>query len=455
MLKFFFLSQLLLFCNCLQDGNLPSTVKPVDFNAELANIWKELASVKGQLRTATQERNSLQKQLNVANNEISVLKQETSQCRKDVNEIRRNQIEFLEEVKLINGSTTGRNETVDFTTKISDIGQQQNTMKYIPDNTTIQMDSLVSDTSNTSDMKTIQSQFRYLSTELNSLQKSIHNLEFKVDDTSASILVLNLTFKHLQDSTRMVENNTAAIADIRGGMTRCKKTMSGIQQQDISLANKVAHLNTTVQQQVGLMTKFSSSLSKNTQQLSALQNVLTWQDRAITGLRESETRLTDSIGMINATTQKQLASTSNFASLPSKVTQELSNLQNTVAFSAYSDSKSLKYLSSFRTLIFEKTTLNIGQGYHVSTGVFICPVSGYYVFIWTLQTKENHKLDSKLVKNGEASYRFLNIYADRRDYASESNTEVMHLDKGDTVYIQGRGHFYGNWVSSFNGWKFN
>ena len=131
----------------------------------------------------------------------------------------------------------------------------------------------------------------------------------------------------------------------------------------------------------------------------------------------------------------------------------ISDLQNTVAFSAYS--RQSKTLSSYSTLVFEKVALNEGQGYSAGTGVFTCPVSGLYVFTWTLQTTENKSLNAYITRNGGSSNRFLNIRAETSEYAAESNTEVMHLNKGDTVYIQGAGYFKGIAVSSFNGWKIN
>ena len=454
MLKIFISAQLLLFCNCLLDNKPPSTVTPVDFKTELTNIWKEFASVEKQLRTATQERNSLQKQLTAANNEISALKQETSQCRKDIDEIRRNQTQISEEIQLLNEIATRRNTDIAFiSTEITDMVQQQNAMKGILHNTTVQLAKVVSKTGNTSGVKAMQSQFHYLSLAFNDLQKNVSKLGLKIDDTSASVMDVNVTLKQVQDSERIIKNNSAAIAHIQDDMMRYKKTVSGIQPLDNSLVNSIANLNTTLQQQVALSKTFSSSLTNTTQQLGAQQNDLTRYDRTITSLQQSGTRLTNSLMQFNATMQKQLASTTSFVSFMSKTTQQLSDLQNLVAFSAYSTST--LNLAPYTTIRFEQTTLNVGQGYTCSnsSGVFTCPVDGYYVFTWTLQTKENHKLDSKIVRNGGSSHRYFNIDAKTSHSAAESNTEVMHLVTGDTVYIQGNGYFYGDWVSSFNGWK--
>ena len=265
-------------------------------------------------------------------------------------------------------------------------------------------------------------------------------------------MAVNLSLRQIQDSESTIfKNNTAAIVDIQDDMNRYKKSLSGIQQLDHSLANSLANLSTTLQQQVALSTNFSSSLTNTTQQLGALQNDLTRHNRAITSLQQSDSRLANSLGIFNTTMQKQSASTSSFTSFMSMATQKFSELQNLVAFSAHSGSN--LNLASYTTIKFEYETLNVGRGYSASSGVFTCPVDGYYVFTWTLQTKENHNLDSRIVKNGRGSDRYINMYAGSSAFAAESNTEIMHLVKGDRVYIEGRGYFCGYIVSSFNGWK--
>ena len=132
------------------------------------------------------------------------------------------------------------------------------------------------------------------------------------------------------------------------------------------------------------------------------------------------------------------------------------DLQNTVTFSAFA-TRSINIGFGYATLIFDRVTINEGQGYSGRTGVFTCPISGFYVFTWTLQTIANKSLNSYIVKNGgNKSTRFCDIDAKTSSRASASNTEVMHLTKGDRVYIQGGGYLSSHdYVSSFNGWKIN
>ena len=233
MLKIFIFTQVMLICNCLLDNRLPSTASPENFNRELTNIWKELASVKGQLLTATQERNSLQKLLTAANVEISALKVETSQCRKDIDELRRNQTQISEEVKWLNDSMTKRNADVAIlTNEIGDLVQQQNTLHDAFHNTTVILAaSVVSNQNKTSGSAILQSQFRSLQLDFKDLNRNISNLGLKFEDTVVVISAINNSLRQLQNSEGTIKNNTAAVSALRDNMTRYMKAVSGIQQQ--------------------------------------------------------------------------------------------------------------------------------------------------------------------------------------------------------------------------------
>ena len=233
MLQIFIFTQVMLICNCLLDNRIPSTTRPDNFNIELVNIWKELASVKGQLLTATQERNSLQKLLTTANVEISALKVETSKCRKDIDELRRNQTQIAEEVKWLNDSTTKRNADVaTLTNEIGDLVQQQNTLHDAFHNTTVMLAaSVVSNHNKTSGSAILQSQFRSLQLDFKDLNRNISNLGLKFEDTAAVVSAINNSLRQFQNSEGNIQNNTAAILDLKNDMTRYMKAVSGIQQQ--------------------------------------------------------------------------------------------------------------------------------------------------------------------------------------------------------------------------------
>ena len=54
-------------------------------------------------------------------------------------------------------------------------------------------------------------------------------------------------------------------------------------------------------------------------------------------------------------------------------------------FSAYKSS-SESGISTKVTIRFDSTYINIGDHYHTEDGIFIAPVSGIYMFYWTIAT---------------------------------------------------------------------
>lgn len=64
--------------------------------------------------------------------------------------------------------------------------------------------------------------------------------------------------------------------------------------------------------------------------------------------------------------------------------QEIPTSGAVVAFYAYiSESLPADVASPHHVLIFDVVRTDIGNGYHPSTGVFIVPDTGVYVFIWS------------------------------------------------------------------------
>ena len=112
LLKICFYAQLLALCYCLLDNNIPSATVPVQSNAGLIDIWKELASVKEHLLVATQERNAMQTFLSAANNDIIDLKQKTYQYTKDIEALKGNQSHISISLELENCKAITSQETM-------------------------------------------------------------------------------------------------------------------------------------------------------------------------------------------------------------------------------------------------------------------------------------------------------------------------------------------------------
>ena len=124
-----------------------------------------------------------------------------------------------------------------------------------------------------------------------------------------------------------------------------------------------------------------------------------------------------------------------------------------MVFSAWASYK--KDIPSDRTFIFDQAMVNEGQGYNYHTGIFTCPVSGYYAFTWATQATVGHYLMSWINKNGN-HYRAEYLDATKANSSvADSKIEVTYLNKGDIVSIMGHGFFDGLVISPFTGWKIN
>ncbi|XP_062592072.1 uncharacterized protein LOC134253560 [Saccostrea cucullata] len=146
--------------------------------------------------------------------------------------------------------------------------------------------------------------------------------------------------------------------------------------------------------------------------------------------------------------QERLLAVPTSTSLPSSM----------IAFHAYMSS-TLKSPGGNQILKFDVVKTNAGNGYHPSTGVFIAPESGLYVFSWTLRVRNNADHASELVVNNDV-YDILYMYAHTHD-GHVTGIIVADVQSGDDVYVRikaacsNHGDVWSDVCghSSFKGWK--
>lgn len=107
-------------------------------------------------------------------------------------------------------------------------------------------------------------------------------------------------------------------------------------------------------------------------------------------------------------------------------------------------------------LIFDHELLNVRNGYHPHSGVFIAPESGIYVFMWTLRLYEQSIV---LVVNG---IDYTSIYNRETPGADESVTgyAIARVNQGEDVFLRthlaykGKEGIFSNGFgrSTFGGW---
>ncbi|XP_078336953.1 uncharacterized protein LOC144626557 [Crassostrea virginica] len=112
-------------------------------------------------------------------------------------------------------------------------------------------------------------------------------------------------------------------------------------------------------------------------------------------------------------------------------------------------------------IVFDVVKTNAGNGYHPSTGIFIVPESGMYVFSWSFQNGNNvHDSTQLMVNNNEEG--LIHLHTSAGNWITGTGVAVLHVNKGDDVYVRitslsHTGGIISNSFgrSSFTGWKLN
>nr|XP_034307440.1 heavy metal-binding protein HIP-like [Crassostrea gigas] len=136
--------------------------------------------------------------------------------------------------------------------------------------------------------------------------------------------------------------------------------------------------------------------------------------------------------------------------------EELVAIKDTIDFQS-SLTKTLENMKKQETVIFDKVSLNEGNAYDKTSGVFTAPSDGIYSFSWTILTKAGKYFVSEIVQNGQkVAYN----NSDGRGHLgwplSTSHANIK-MKKGDKVWIRTKdttGHYaHGDDWCCFSGIK--
>ncbi|XP_053408143.1 cerebellin-3-like [Mercenaria mercenaria] len=125
----------------------------------------------------------------------------------------------------------------------------------------------------------------------------------------------------------------------------------------------------------------------------------------------------------------------------------------TVAFHATIDTNTgwpyaVSHLTVGQVIVFDSVKLNVGGGYHQSTGLFIAPTPGIYMFSASVMTKGEISLN--IVKNGVP---LAGVFAASRQQGSV--TIVTELKVGDEMLVRVQSpndaYIWGDRLTSFSG----
>nr|XP_022302171.1 complement C1q subcomponent subunit B-like [Crassostrea virginica] len=115
----------------------------------------------------------------------------------------------------------------------------------------------------------------------------------------------------------------------------------------------------------------------------------------------------------------------------------LQKLANGVSFSVNIKDKELK-LGAGQTVIYNEILTNDGSGYDDRTGVFTCPLTGTYLFVFDAHSPGNTCLDkSEQSENLNKSKVAMGCVSSHlgKTYLQMSRTVILKLKKGDHVKV--------------------
>ncbi|XP_022336033.2 heavy metal-binding protein HIP-like [Crassostrea virginica] len=91
--------------------------------------------------------------------------------------------------------------------------------------------------------------------------------------------------------------------------------------------------------------------------------------------------------------------------------------------------------TSNHVMVFDLVKTNAGNGYHPSTGVFIVPKSGIYVFSWSFRNSDRHYHSTELMVNNSVE-SIIHLHSAAGIWISGTGVAVLHVNKGDDVYVR-------------------
>ena len=130
-----------------------------------------------------------------------------------------------------------------------------------------------------------------------------------------------------------------------------------------------------------------------------------------------------------------------------------------MSFSAYS---TIKSSTQGQTIVFEHETIDVGNGYDPSTGIYTAPRTGRYVFTYTVgqnggASNNNYWL---MLNNVTTPVDQMWLYGSFGSVGGGSQTAMVTLTKGDQVFVkiqrqQGNANLYCRKGSGNNGCTFS
>ncbi|XP_062615515.1 multimerin-2-like [Saccostrea cucullata] len=232
---------------------------------------------------------------------------------------------------------------------------------------------------------------------------------------------------------------------------------------------RIQNLEKKITEQERIISDLQQSFSSVNSHESPSDNFILKQEENVNHIH----KLTDEIAMSNVSSIKEevrVSKNKDVQSLQSKEHKKYERKDRllspdviapgpVVAFYAYmSANLPANVATPHHVLIFDHVRTNIGNGYHPSTGVFIAPETGVYVFMWNFMNGGGSYHSTQLMINSE-EWGIVHTHTAPNTWTQVTGCVVAHVNKGDDVFVKTSGSSSGliysdiNGKTSFSGWK--
>ena len=123
--------------------------------------------------------------------------------------------------------------------------------------------------------------------------------------------------------------------------------------------------------------------------------------------------------------------------------------QQIVFFAYMSKNVPIRTLSKHKAFVYDRIETNAGNAYNSTTGKFIAPGDGMYVFHTTTTAFNKSYCTIEVVKNGVVKDIGIADAGDHDDRALSSTMTILSLEKGDVVHVR-VGLLYGGYYLESN-----
>ena len=198
-----------------------------------------------------------------------------------------------------------------------------------------------------------------------------------------------------------------------------------------SLKQDNNRLESTIAQQSKVISELNQKITDTIKENELQESTINILKSTIASLEQSKYLHTSTISDLNKTN-------TDFKKEMTEVKQKRKQ-RTTVMFSAYLLHRQITFSPS-EVVVFDRAVTNIGQHYNQATGVFTCPISGYYVFDVHIFGQNDKRASVDMRRNG---LRIVQAWADDKlDYQSASGYVTVVLKKGDKVAVMSWGTSY-------------